>query len=206
MPSSRFAIAPSLLVPLLVAAACLSAPLLACGGAAAPVEAPKGAEPTDSSSGAVSADAGPTTTTTLTLGDGGNLTGTKLESSSAVTVINDAGTRDTALDPKVHDPGRSPQDIQTIIAVHRDEARACYDAALKAHPGIEGNLDIKWTIDPKGNVTETSVDDGKSEIHEAGVGKCIGDVIKKLKFAESPRGVETHAHYPFNFHPRGPQH
>lgn len=193
----RFSPVPSLL------ALCLCAPILGCGGGATPVEAPKGADP--SSSASPVADAGPTTTTTLTLADGGNLTGTKLESSSTVTVINDAGVRDAALDPKVHDPGRTPQDIQTIITVRRDEARACYDAALKAHPGIEGNLDIKWTIDPKGNVTETAIDDGKSDIHEAGVGKCIGDIIKKIKFAESPRGVETHAHYPFNFHPRGPQ-
>lgn len=180
---------------------------LGCGGGGgAPVETPKGADPAGSSSAASeAADAGPTTTTTSTLPDGGDLIGVKLQHSSSVTIVNDAGVRDAALDPKVHDPGRSPQDIQTLIAVHRDEARACYDATLKAHPGLEGNLDIKWTIDVKGNVTETSIDDGKSDIHEATVGKCIGDVIKKIKFAESPRGVETHAHYPFNFHPRGPQ-
>jgi len=193
---------------LLATALCLSVPILGCGGGATPADAPKGADPTaSSSSGSPSsaADAGPTTTTTMTLPDGGDLTGIKLGNSSTIVVINDAGTRDAALDPKAHDPGRSPPDIQVMIAVHRDEARACYDAALKAHPGIEGNLDIKWTIDPKGVVTETSIDDGKSDIHEAGVGKCIGDIIKKIKFAESPRGVETHAHYPFNFHPRGPQ-
>ena len=197
----RFVAIPSLLI--------LSASLsLACGGGGTPVETPKGGgDPAGSSSGttADAADAGPTTTTTSTLPDGGDLTGVKLQHTSNVTVINDAGVRDAALDPRVHDPGRSPQDIMTIVAIHRDEARACYDATLKAHPGLEGNLNIKWTIDPKGNVTETSIDDAKSDIHEATVGKCIGDVIKKIKFAESPRGVETHAFYPFNFHPRGPQ-
>lgn len=161
--------------------------------------------PTGSSSSeptSTDADAGPTTTTTVTLGDGGNLTGTKLETTTTVTASVDAGAKDAAAPPAGHDPGRSPQDIQTIIQARRDDARACYDTALKTHPGIEGNVDIKWTIDPKGVVTETSIDDAKSDIHEAGLVKCIGDVIKKISFAPSPRGVETKVHYPFNFHPR----
>ena len=63
-----------------------------------------------------------------------------------------------------HDIGRSPQDIRAIIQAHRDEARACYDAALKDHPGIQGDLVMKWTIDPKGQVTEVSVDASRSQI------------------------------------------
>jgi hypothetical protein len=193
-----------------IVAVCLAG-ALACGGGQTDVKSPNGTSDTDAgATGSPSepADAGPTTTTTVTLADGGDLTGTKLQSNTTVTASVDAGARDAAAPPPGgHDPGRSPQDIQTIIQAHRDEARACYDATLKDHPGLEGNIDIKWTIDPKGVVTETAIDDAKSDIHEAGLGKCIGAVIKKIAFAPSPRGVETKVHYPFNFHPRnGPTH
>jgi TonB family protein len=84
----------------------------------------------------------------------------------------------------------------------RDEARACYDKGLKEHPGIEGDLTVKFVIDPQGTVTEASVDSSKSTINEPSVGACVTDVIKKIKFAPSKGGFETRANYPFNFHPK----
>jgi hypothetical protein len=174
---------------------------LACGASPAggAARAP-GADPSEGGVVAAQADAGPTTTTTLTLGDGGDLQGTKLGQSATTTV-------QTAIDggphgPHQQDPGRSPKDIQAIVVSRRDEARACYDAALKAHPGIEGDLDIQWTIDPKGNVTEIALDPSRSQILEPSVTKCISAIIKQIHFNESAKGFETHAHYPFNFHPR----
>jgi hypothetical protein len=149
---------------------------------------------------AVAQDAGPTTTTTLTLGGGGDLQGSKLtsQSSQSFDTTPDAGP------PKGHQPdiGRGTKDIQAIIVSRRDEARACYDAALKAHPGIEGNLDIQWTIDPKGVVSDISVDTSHSDILEPTVGNCVIAIIKKIHFNESAKGFETRTHYPFNFHPR----
>ena len=165
---------------------------LACGG-------PKPAVvPNDSTqttvSGGPSADAGapgnPTTTTTLPAE--GATGGTKLTPTAS-----DAG-------PKEHtsDPGRSTKDIQAIIMARRDEARGCYDKAFATHPGIEGDIDIRWVIDPDGNVGEIDVDPSKSTIAEPSVGKCIVDIIKKIKFSKSDRGFETRTHYPFNFHPK----
>jgi hypothetical protein len=151
------------------------------------------------SSGAISQDAGPTTTTTLTLGNNGDLQGSKLtaQGSQAFDVATDAG-------PKAHTPdiGRGTKDIQAIVVSRRDEARTCYDAALKSHPGIEGNLDIQWTIDPKGVVSDISVDTSHSDILEPTVGNCVIAIIKKIHFNESAKGFETRTHYPFNFHPR----
>jgi len=157
----------------------------------------RGAEAAPSAS---DADAGPTTTTTTTLANNGDLQGAKLQSSSQTTVETSTSG------PKPHggsEPGRRVQDIQTIVQGRRDDARKCYDDALKKHPGIEGDLDIKWTIDPKGVVTEIAVDDAKSQIHEPEVSDCIIAIIKKIKFNESAKGFETRAHYPFNFHPHG---
>jgi outer membrane biosynthesis protein TonB len=148
-----------------------------------------------------SQEAGPTTTTTVALGSGGNhLEGSKLTSTSTQDLDStlDGGARR----PRSAETGRGPKDIQAIVVAHRDEARACYDAAIKAHPGIEGNLDVEWTIDPKGNVTEISVDTSRSDILEPTVGTCVIAIIKQIHFNESAKGFETRTHYPFNFHPR----
>lgn len=132
---------------------------------------------------------------------GGNLEGSKLTSTSTQTLDSsvDSGTKG----PHSIEIGRGIKDIQAVIVAHRDEARACYDSALKAHPGIEGNLDIRWTIDPKGNVTDVAVDTSHSDILEPTVGNCVIAILKKIHFNESAKGFETQAHYPFNFHPRG---
>ncbi len=105
--------------------------------------------------------------------------------------------------PHQSEPGRSVKDIQVIVQAHRDEARVCYDQAQQTHPDptMKGNLDVKWTIDPTGKVTEISVDDSRSDIHDASIGKCVMGVIKGIHFAVSAKGFETRAHYPFNFNP-----
>src|SRR5262249_34320651 len=93
---------------------------------AAPFDTP--ATP-DTSSG------GTSTTTQL---DASDLQGQKLQSGSKkeIETKGDGGPRPSGSD----EPGRRRDDIKTIILTHRDEARACYDKALKDHPGIEGDL------------------------------------------------------------------
>jgi hypothetical protein len=180
----------------------VAAALFACGAS----EAAQGGATTpghlDADADApASQDAGPTTTTIVALGSGGNLEGSKLTATSTQTLDGsiDAGTKGS----HSIEIGRGIKDIQAIIVAHRDEARACYDSAIKAHPGIEGNLDIRWTIDPKGNVTDGAVDTSHSDILEPTVGNCVIAILKKIHFNESAKGFETQAHYPFNFHPRG---
>jgi hypothetical protein len=174
--------------------------LAACAGSP-PAQSAAGAPtvPGATTGPAPSEDAGPTTTTTLTLGKGGDLSGSKLTASGTQTI-------DVTIDggAKSHQPdiGRGTKDIQAIVVSRRDDARACYDNALKAHPGIEGNLDIKWTIDPKGAVTDIAVDTSHSDILEPSVANCVIAIIKKIHFNESAKGFETYTHYPFNFHPR----
>lgn len=178
---------------------------LACGGGN-DAKSPAGptsssAAPATSASASGKTEGGQPTTTTSQLADAGDLQGAKLTTSSRTELENkDPGMAKPT--PGSSEPGRSAKDLQAIIGARRDEARACYDKGLKDHPGIEGDLDIKWVIDPQGNVTEASVDTTKSQILEPAVGTCIIEIIKKIKFAPSPKGHETRAHYPFNFHPR----
>ncbi len=197
---------------------CAALALVACGGshAAAPGAASAADVASASQDGGAPASTpigpnatGPTpsnapTTTTLTLADGGDVQGTKLQSMETSAASATAANAGPARGQHQSEPGRSVKDIQVIVQSHRDEARACYDNAQAAHadPSLKGNLDLKWTIDPTGKVTAISVDDGKSDIHDPGIAKCVMNVIKGITFAVSAKGFETYAHYPFNFNPK----
>lgn len=122
---------------------------------------------------------------------------------TTTTEVSDAGAG-KKLEPKAKEPGRSVQDIAAIVNAHRDEARACYDEGLKARPGIEGDLTVKWVIDPEGNVGDVTIDASRTQVLEQSVQTCVMNVIKKLHFAKSAKGFETRTSYPFNFHPAPP--
>jgi hypothetical protein len=181
----------------------------ACGGGATNTSAdhPQGA----ANDAGPPASAGPTTTTTLLMGDAGELQGSKLTTTQNPVAIDGGASsgppqgNGAGCNSSDRDPGRTQQDLITILRIHKPEGRVCYDTAVKSHPGIEGNIDISWRLDPKGVVVETGVDDSKSDIHDTGLAKCLGDVIRKIPWAPSPRGCESKVHYPFNFHPHGSQ-
>lgn len=162
--------------------------------------APSSASATDATAPAASAGS-TTTTTTTTLGEGGDLQGAKLGSTTQV-----ASTTSSAAPPgkgpHTHEIGRTPADLRAIMVAHRDEARACYDAAAPSHPGVQGDLVIQFTIDPKGNVTQISQDASRSQITEPTIVACVVGIIKKIQFAASPGGYETKAFFPYNFLPR----
>ncbi len=190
---------PKMRLPM-IAAVLLS---VACGGGTPAVENPTvNADASGTSNTSSSMDAGPTTTTNMTLPDSGNLEGTKLVTHTQTMVENPnaPGADGGSMGPS-KDPGRTKEDVMAIIQAHRPEARACYDSAVKMHPGIAGKLDVTWKIDVKGNVTEVGVDATKSDIHEPTVILCVQSVIRGIKFAESPRGLESTMHYPFDFKP-----
>ncbi len=197
--AARYALAVAFLAPLSPLA------LVACGAGGAGADGAKVAGGSPTSSPSASTAAAPTdapTTTTVSLADGGDLQGAKLtETHTVASTSSSATTAPPPKGPHAHEAGRQPEDIRAIVMARRDEARACYDGALKDHPGIEGDLVIAWTIDPKGNVTQAAVDTSRSQIVEPTVVACVSDIIKKVQFAASPGGFETRAYYPFNFHP-----
>lgn len=191
---------------------------VACGGGGAPTDAKSPTDGTGAATGASSSagspgDGNPTTgpgssggasggSTTTALPPSGELQGAKLGSSTHTEIETKGDAGPKAGPGHSQEPGRRREDIQTIVMSRRDEARACYDKGLKDHPGIEGDLTVKFVIDPQGTVTDASVDSSKSTINEPSVGACVVDVIKKIKFAPSKGGFETRANYPFNFHPK----
>jgi len=181
--------------------------VLGCGGGAPPAGAASAGSAPPADGGVGKPDDSTAPTTTLALADGGDLQGAKLVETHTTTPPPATPPAAGPTKPAHgHDMGRTPTDIRVIIQAHRDDARACYDAGLKDHPGVEGDLVITWTIDPKGNVTQVSLDSTKSQIVEPGIVTCVSNVIRNIQFAESPGGFETRAFYPFNFHPHHGQH
>ena len=186
---------PACLAPLLLA-------LLAagCGGKTPEAKAPDPAGTTAAPAGTPTAEPTSSTPSTTTATLSGNDPGTKLPTAGSATPpkTDDPPKKDS-------EPGRGREDIQAIVVARRDEARACYDEGLKKNPSIEGDLDIKWVIDPDGNVKEAGDDASRSTIHDKDVTACIVAIISKVKFAKSAKGFETRTHYPFNFHPKAGQ-
>ncbi len=211
---------PAVFAPSLVALVTLATLAAGCGGGGKPdgdvksASSSGGGDGTGASSGSAGGGAGRTSsggdsvagasggTTTTNLPDGGELQGAKLGSSTHTEIETKGDGGPKAGSGHAQEPGRRREDIQTIVMSRRDEARACYDKGLKDHPGIEGDLTVKFVIDPQGVVSDAQVDSGKSTINEPSVGACITDIIKKIKFAPSKGGFETRANYPFNFHPK----
>ncbi len=186
----------------------------ACGGGAGSSTGTKNPDTTSSGGGsgagggggggsAAADDAGGPATTTVMLGDGGELQGTKLQSSGTVVMAASSDAGPSGAGQASGEPGRRPDDVATVIKTRRDDFRACYDTQLKAHPTMKGNIDIEWVIDPKGVVTSAKVNEAKSDIHEASVTDCMLKLLKEIKWAASAKGFETKAHYPFNFNPGG---
>lgn len=177
---------------------------LACAGGQVVAQGAQSAENPSSPAAAPSTSPPQTadapTTTTETLDAAGDPHGTKLVEKSGDPSPADAPS--APKQPHSHDPGRGLDDIRAIVIAHRGEAQACYDRALADHPGIEGDLVLTWTIDPKGNVTQIDSDVSRSQITEPQVLACVSDVIRKIQFAVSPGGFETRASYPFRFRPR----
>lgn len=97
------------------------------------------------------------------------------------------------------EPGRGPNDIRNAVMAKRAEARACFDAVAKTKPGLEGNIVVKWLIDPKGAVKDVMIDPDKTTVPDQTIGACIIGVVSKLSFPPSAKHFETKAMYPFNF-------
>jgi len=91
--------------------------------------------------------------------------------------------------------------IAAMVKAHRKEARECYEKALKQIPGLKGDVVIHFTLKPNGQVKHAELNEQRSTIREASVSSCVIDVIQKIEFPKSSKGLETDVNYPFNFNP-----
>jgi hypothetical protein len=97
--------------------------------------------------------------------------------------------------------GPKPQDLSTeqlsrVVDDNRPSLKACYDAALEAHPyKREMRMRAVIEVEPSGKVKKVELDEGGLP----GMPKCIEAAITKWKFPEAPD--PTQAELPIVFQP-----
>ena len=82
--------------------------------------------------------------------------------------------------------------VRGRIRAHNAEYRACYEAALKKDPKLEGKVVVKFVVEKDGKVSSA-----KSEGMPA-IDDCISRAIAKIQFPSNTRGSFT-VSYPFTF-------
>jgi hypothetical protein len=86
--------------------------------------------------------------------------------------------------------------IRRYIKRNLDKIAYCYERELLAHPGIVGEINVQFFIQPNGSVGSSA---GKG--FDASVASCVADVVKTIEFPAPHGGVQVN--YPFNFRPAG---
>ncbi|HEX3757617.1 MAG TPA: AgmX/PglI C-terminal domain-containing protein [Kofleriaceae bacterium] len=85
--------------------------------------------------------------------------------------------------------------IRRYIRRSIDRIAYCYDRQLLAHPGIEGEVAIRFFIAPTGVVERASGTGFDPE-----VARCVADVIQTIAFPRPGDKVGVEVNYPFAFH------
>ncbi len=90
--------------------------------------------------------------------------------------------------------------VAKVINEHLSEVRGCYERALLKSPGLAGKLQLEWTIDSRGKVSEIKVK--TSTLRGAEVPNCIVSSLKAWTFPP-PKGGRVIVSYPFLFNSVG---
>ena len=120
---------------------------------------------------------------------------------SAKTDTTPTGGGEPTSDAPPCEPGRCLENISAQIAERRGDARACYDTARKRDPKLAGKVIINFAIDSEGGVGETSQGMQDEQIEDPELVACVSEVIKTVRFAQSPAGKTTRAYHRFEFTP-----
>ncbi len=88
--------------------------------------------------------------------------------------------------------------IRRYIKRNIDKIAYCYEHELLAHPGLVGEVQVQFFIQPNGTV-RGSVGKG----FDAAVASCVADVVGQIAFPAPPDGGGIQVNYPFNFRPAG---
>lgn len=95
--------------------------------------------------------------------------------------------------------GLSPEQIQKVVHGGIGGVKACYEQAIKSDPTIGGMVEVKFTVDSQGVVTQAS--SGNANIAKPDLITCVVDAVQKLRFPAPERSASTIVTYPFHFSP-----
>jgi outer membrane biosynthesis protein TonB len=95
----------------------------------------------------------------------------------------------------------SREEIERVIKRHQNEIKFCYEVELQKDPNLYGTVQITWTIDGAGSVTDADV--SQTTMNNSGVEGCIASRIKRWKFPEPKGGGQVVVTYPWVFKAAG---
>jgi TonB family protein len=79
------------------------------------------------------------------------------------------------------------------------QVRACYNAELIDNPGLEGRINVRFTVGREGRVTTAAV--GASTLRNPTLETCLVDVVKLCSFAKPRDRRPVDLSYTFEFGP-----
>lgn len=90
----------------------------------------------------------------------------------------------------------SGQQIQDTLNAHKNDFYRCYTKLLQKTPGVSGQSNISFTIDPSGRVVSPSV--SSSSLSDKSFQACLVEVIQRINF-KSFSGDSISTVFPIKF-------
>ncbi len=91
--------------------------------------------------------------------------------------------------------------VQGAVNEIKPLLQACYDAALERNPGLEGKIELGFTVSDVDGVGQVSaIDLNRDELAEEPMSQCVLGVMSVLQF-DPPAGGTLDVTYPINFSP-----
>jgi hypothetical protein len=91
----------------------------------------------------------------------------------------------------------TPKDVLHAVRPVQGKAQACFRAGVKRDPSTTGEVKIRFVITNDG-VVRVWKDDGSS-MSDEDVTKCVGELIKSLKFPKQKSPGDAWGAYTINF-------
>ncbi|HWV38393.1 MAG TPA: AgmX/PglI C-terminal domain-containing protein, partial [Vulgatibacter sp.] len=98
--------------------------------------------------------------------------------------------------------GLSKEVIAEIIRRHWNEIKYCYERELQKDPNLQGKVEIAFTIDATGSVSEAAASQDTVGGNGA-VGRCMVQRVRRWKFPEPKGGGQVMVTYPWVFRAAG---
>ncbi len=102
-------------------------------------------------------------------------------------------------DPWMASHQMTPKDVLRGVRPSQAKAQACFHAGVKRDPSTSGEVKIRFIITNDGAVRVWR-DDGSSMSDEE-VTKCVGELIKSIKFPKQKSPGDAYGTYSVNFTP-----
>lgn len=107
------------------------------------------------------------------------------------------GATPAADDPWMASHQMTPKDVLHAVRPVQGKAQACFRAGVKRDPSTTGEVKIRFVITNDG-VVRVWKDDGSS-MSDEDVTKCVGELIKGLKFPKQKSPGDAWGAYTINF-------